>query len=234
MRAYYEPCGGNFGDMFTKFFIETTYAVPVERSKAKDADLVGAGSILQNVPGDFRGHVVGTGFMFYGDSKVLPHARIHAVRGPLTAARLGVDAPFGDIGILASEYVFPPFTPSKRYKTGVIAHYVDKELLGRGDIDIDILSPPMEVIMKAAECEHILTSSLHGLILADSLGIPRTWVPCNKVLGEGFKFQDYHRSLGEDIELLPNKTYKPSPHAVGALKRNARKALDVAMSEVYR
>lgn len=232
MRAYYEPCGGNFGDMFTKFYIETTYTVPVERSKAKDADLVGAGSILQNVPVDFRGHIVGTGFMFWHDSKVLPRAQVHSVRGPLTAERLGVDAPFGDIGILASEYVFDPFIPSKRYKTGVIAHYVDKELLGRGDVDIDILAPPMEVIMKAAECEHILTSSLHGLILADSLGIPRTWQPHNKVLGDGFKFHDYHRSLGEDMSIIPGKTYQPYSHSVGALKRNAKRALDEAMAAV--
>lgn len=130
MKVYYEPCGGNYGDMFTKFFIETTYAVAVEKSPAKLSDLVGAGSILQNVPSDYTGTILGTGFMFAHNSGVFPRADVKLVRGPLTAERIGMpDVDFGDIGLLAHEYLFDPYTPPKRYKVGIVPHYVDKDLV---------------------------------------------------------------------------------------------------------
>ena len=45
-----------------------------------------------------------------------------------------------------------------------------------------------------------MTSSLHALILADSLGIPNKWMFEEKVIGNGFKFRDYAASFGEKIE----------------------------------
>lgn len=229
MRVYYEPCGGNYGDMFTKFFIETTYAVPVERVLANEADLVAAGSILQLVPRSFEGHILGTGFMYARNRGIYPRAQVHLVRGPLTAERIGrPDVKFGDLGLLASEYVFDPYTPSKRFKTGIVPHYVDKTLRGRGDVDIDIMSPPLEFISKVAECEAIVTSSLHGLITADSLGIPRTWVPHPQVLGEGFKFHDYNRSLGLG-DLEPGLEVKAPMEVVRRMQQDIRHAIDKVM-----
>ncbi len=52
---------------------------------------------------------------------------------------------------------------------------------------------PSAVIKQIAECECIVSSSLHGLIIADSLGIPNIHVKVtNNLLGDGFKFDDYY------------------------------------------
>ena len=47
-------------------------------------------------------------------------------------------------------------------------------------------------------CKHIISSSLHGLICSDSLGIPNRWIKLSQLLGNDFKFKDYYSVF--DIE----------------------------------
>ncbi|WP_156383835.1 hypothetical protein [Methylobacterium sp. Leaf456] len=48
-------------------------------------------------------------------------------------------------------------------------------------------------------CRRILSSSLHGLILAHAYGIPATWLKISdRPLGDDFKFRDYWASIGRD------------------------------------
>jgi hypothetical protein len=62
---------------------------------------------------------------------------------------------------------------------------------------IDVRREPEAVFRDVAACESILSSSLHGLITADSFGIPSAWIELSsKVLGDGFKFRDYFSSIG--------------------------------------
>jgi pyruvyltransferase len=44
-------------------------------------------------------------------------------------------------------------------------------------------------------CEKIVSSSLHGLILADLYEVPNSWIFFNNFEKSTFKFSDYYQSL---------------------------------------
>lgn len=93
------------------------------------------------------------------------------------------------------------------YKFGVIPHITFRgresfckayrDLPGVKFIDIattDILG----LLKDMLDCEVIISQSLHGLIFADSLGVPNVWVE-HGALGRSkgdFKFYDYFSSIG--------------------------------------
>jgi len=135
------------------------------------------------------------------------------VRGELTRLRLEkimnvkLDIPTGDGGLLASYLIKGPI--NKKYKVGIIPHFREKEelqfkvLADRYDnsIIIDLTDDPLKVIKTISECEYILSSALHGLIVADSFGIPnKRLVLTDKLLGDGYKFDDYYSSFGVKVK----------------------------------
>lgn len=63
------------------------------------------------------------------------------------------------------------------------------------------------IIMAMQSCHSIASSSLHGLIVADVLGIPNTWIRFgDNLTGGAFKFVDYMMSVGRyDVEPLSIK-----------------------------
>lgn len=65
---------------------------------------------------------------------------------------------------------------------------------------IDLGNKPIDVVKEIASCETILSSSLHGLIVADSFHIPNKHILLypygERMLGDGFKFADYYSSYG--------------------------------------
>src|SRR5699024_3718304 len=86
------------------------------------------GSVLQ-FPGDSKTEIWGSGFINRNRKFPIRPAKVHAVRGPLTRARVleqGVDCPavYGDPAVFA----FDPLKQGARqpsYKVGLIAHYHD-------------------------------------------------------------------------------------------------------------
>jgi pyruvyltransferase len=60
-------------------------------------------------------------------------------------------------------------------------------------IIIDVRQKPEPFIDQLIKCEYIVSSSLHGLILADSYQIPNKWAAfSDKITGGSFKFRDYY------------------------------------------
>lgn len=163
-------------------------------------------------------YVWGTGFLEYENTPrkfFKKNTIISAVRGELTKKRvekmLGIElsVPMADAGILAS-YLLDEM-PEKEYDVGIIAHFREKdhpkfaELTKKfkKSIFIDVQDDPINVTKKIAKCGVILSSSLHGIIIADSLNIPNKHiVVTDKLLGDGYKFDDYYSAYGLKHEFI--------------------------------
>jgi pyruvyltransferase len=148
-----------------------------------------------------------------GDIKPL---RVAAVRGPLTRRRLldaNIPCPeiYGDPALLFPKYYAPEI--QKRYALGFIPHYIDQNapaLAAFVDepavniIDITQAGRTEKVhafIDDVLSCQRIVSSSLHGLIIAEAYGIPALWMELSdKVFGGGFKFRDYFLSVRRNPE----------------------------------
>jgi pyruvyltransferase len=173
------------------------------------------GSVLESANANNCGHgnlvVWGTGFISSrGRLKVQPK-KICAVRGPSTRELLleqGYECPeiYGDPALLYPKFYRPE--SRKRYKLGIVPHYVDKNHAAinnfQNDPDIliiDILGGIHNVVDQICSCQKIASSSLHGIIAADAYGIPSTWIKfSDNVVGNGFKFFDYFKSVGRTDE----------------------------------
>ena len=122
-----------------------------------------------------------------------------------------IKCPLGDPGILAS-YMFP-MNVEKKYDVGIIPHYRDKKFFDKSSIQtkkytykvIDIQKDFKTVIKEINSCRFILSSSLHGLIFADSYNIPNHQIVISdKIIGGVYKYLDYYSAL--DIE-FPKPIY---------------------------
>ena len=149
----------------------------------------------------------GTGFKAKSERLSGMPRQICAVRGPLTRENIlksGIKCPeiYGDPALLYPRIYKP--TINKKYKLGIIPHYVDKDNNFIKTCEnvheikvIDIEGPINTVIDQICSCKYIASSSLHGVIAADAYSVPSVWMKLSdKVIGDGFKFRDYFGSVG--------------------------------------
>lgn len=204
MRAHWYRGAGdrNFGDALTRVLFARLAGVELTWSSPAEAQLFGAGSIAHRIPSDFTGVVWGTGYMWATQGGDLRHARVLAVRGPLSASQGQLQGCGGllyaDPGLLAGQLLAA--RPRARHRLGVVPHYADAELRKRWrGYPVDVRGGVERVVAQVATCQRVVTSSLHVLILADSLGIENRWEPSDAVIGHGHKFRDYAAAFGESI-----------------------------------
>ena len=198
----------NFGDLFTPDIVKALGYIPI-RESAQQSDIVGVGSILGAVPENYKGTILGSGIISPNTDKRYPNAHFAAARGELTKQVLGLSpkTPTGDFGILASKMYGGK---QKKYKVGLVPHYVDrfnpwvyrvKQRMGSDCLIIDVQDTPKTVSKKISQCEVVVSSSMHGIIVADSYNIPNVWIQLSdKVIGDGFKFHDYNSSINCEQE----------------------------------
>lgn len=200
----------NFGDEITAPLVERITGRQVEWASAARCDLVGAGSVVQMIIDkgeDNRPVLWGSGFMRAG-AEGADHTELEAlaVRGTRTAARVtprdGQEPALGDPGLLAPLFLDGPVR--KRYALGVIPHYKDAaspfvaamRALGQDVRIIDVGWTPQEVAREIAACDAVISSSLHGLIFSDALGVPNLHMRLGGKIGGGlYKFRDYHSAF---------------------------------------
>jgi hypothetical protein len=208
----------NFGDELTIPLLRKVFGIEAVPSRMAEARLIAAGSILDawalrgRRRERLRGflsfsrasdlHVWGSGFIKPDTSAEWPQRlHFHAVRGRMTADRVQRSVPVGDPGILTSLIVDRPATKSA--SVGLVLHQADWPSFRTDTVPaswklISPEAPVEEVVASIASCELIVSSSLHGLITADSFGIPCVWARTNTRLfgGTDFKFHDYASARG--------------------------------------
>ena len=199
----------NFGDLITPmllphFGLRAFFAPPTR------ATLFSTGSILQFVPPDYRGYIVGSGLIMDVNVRPIPQARILGLRGRLTQRLLGVstDVVLGDPGLLAVQ--LSGVTARPRHPLGIVPHHSEMahpalhEFVARYPNEVIIIDPrqqPRVVFAAIAECAAVLSSSLHGLVTADALGIPNRRLTLSGALkGGSFKFHDYYSAYAGKVE----------------------------------
>ena len=136
--------------------------------------------------------------------------RIYAVRGPRTRNELlkkGIPCPevYGDPALLLPRFYQPVIRT--HYSVGIIPHWED---LNKDDVLCLCRDPRVKLIKvqgydewtdfidEICSCDFIISSSLHGLIVAEAYGIPSKWVEFGTYAdGWEFKYYDFYESIGK-------------------------------------
>lgn len=220
----------NFGDKLGPEIIRQLFHIPYDYADIENCDIVSIGSILnviddiQEIQGTDRDILVwGSGLIHPGELKISKKLRVCAVRGKLTAKFLHLDReiPLGDPGLLTN--LVYPRTQNKEHRILVIPHHSEEDLpifrkLASAPGQFTIVSPlnePDEIIRKITSSDIVLSSSLHGLIVADSFGIPNARLKLsNRLSGGDFKFNDYSSAVGREILTLTQRELSESPSSL--------------------
>lgn len=198
----------NFGDMLGPKIIDAllrqrqTGQKPNFISERREGEqmLLGVGSVL---------HFGRDGDIVWGAGKNgrIPNGShefnsldVRMVRGPLTRDFLkerdiAVPDVFGDPGLLVA-HLFPDLTRlAKKFDLTIIPNLNDCPLI---DVDPHTLQDPTDdlltVLRRIASSELVISSSLHGIVVSESLGIPVKVL--RPAIASDFKYLDYFLGTG--------------------------------------
>jgi pyruvyltransferase len=207
---YREPTLVNFGDVLSYKLVERIVGAPVAIYKKKMGarkKLLAIGSILFFArDGDV---IWGSGLHGKTPRKEQHQFQfldVRAVRGPLTRQFLidefGITVPeiYGDPALL-TPYFFPEYrkkeNPSRDYL--IIPHYREnhhfpKDRQGHVVYTTDAWN---EVLAAIVDAQFVISSSLHGIVVAEAYGIPARLLRISE--DEPFlKYQDYYFGTGRE------------------------------------
>ena len=136
--------------------------------------------------------------------------KIYAVRGPLTrnfilSQNISCPEIYGDPVLLLPYY----YKPKKlKNKIGIVPHYSKLEsnilnsILSKNKnikkIDLKNYVNWEDVVDEITSCEVVLSSSLHGLVIAEAYGVKNIWVKWGEnLIGNNFKFNDFFYSINK-------------------------------------
>lgn len=167
------------------------------------------GSIIQFIGA--KTTVFGSGFLNEYSVEVFslkkPELLIHAVRGPLTRCsllQLGYKVPkvYGDPAVLMPKIYTPNIRKSQKYI--VIPHYSKlNKYRGSKNVLSTLTNDWKSFIDAICSSYFVISSSLHGIILAEAYGVPA--ILLNDIESNSFfKYRDYYYSTGRMQFLMAN------------------------------
>jgi len=246
LKLHWASSKKNFGDWLSPALCAHLSGREVIHASPERCELLAIGSILGRVGHGWFSHkttVWGSGFI-EDQSAISSKHRYCAVRGHRTAALLkGVTVgAFGDPGLLCGRLLPDYAGIPKRHSIAVIPHYKDREhpavnafLAAHPEATmLDVFTEPVEFLGKVAECEFVLSSSLHGLVVSDAFHIPNVWVEISGPLrGDRFKFGDYYSVFGlRDPQPLDLREGVSREQVAEARRRYERPGLEKIQQEL--
>ncbi len=200
----------NFGDYLSLKIVERMIDGPVryyrKKPKSHEQKLLAVGSIFYFA---YDNDVIwGSGI----NGKTLDRSQyeftnldVRAVRGPKTREflwenfRIQAPAIYGDPALLLP-YLFPEFKRKQnpKYDYVIVVHYQELHLFPRSaNSNIVYATDPWhEVIDKILDSKFVISSSLHGVIVAESFGIPARYMRVSEKNQHLFKYEDYYLGTG--------------------------------------
>jgi succinoglycan biosynthesis protein ExoV len=206
MKPYFwESHHGNFGDDLNLWLWD--FLLPGLRDTHPDTLLVGVGTVLNPVllPTGIRKLVIGSGYGYGTPPDISNPAEwdVRCVRGPLTAAKLGLSPEMGIIDPAVMVTDMPEFQNlPKNFKKTFIPHWESAEFgiwqnvcEPAGLTYLDPRGEAKDVIAKIAQSELIVAESMHGAILADAFRVPWIAVSTSRSINS-FKWTDWANTVG--------------------------------------
>jgi pyruvyltransferase len=203
----------NFGDKLTPYIVEKVSGKKCVWSP-KESDIekyVVTGSILN---WEIENAIAwGAGIASKDDNIAIKN--IVMVRGEISKYRAILSGIENEIAVGDPALLLPRYYTTKikkKYKLGIFPHYIDTDVVAYNLLsqlpDDVVLIYALDDIEKTIDlicsCERVISSSLHGLIVADAYRIPSKWVKfSDRILGDGTKYMDYYSSIGYDIGTKP-------------------------------
>lgn len=197
----------NLGDMLSPVICNWMLdkaSIPYDKEIRRTRHLMAVGSILGG-NGFFDSTVWGSGIKSYyqisalGKRKYFQKLDVRCVRGPLTKRALrdcGYKCPesYGDPAVLMPLIYNPEI--EKKHKIGAVLHFQHDFELPQDVKSINIRTDDYkQFIDELLSCEKIISSSLHGIILAEAYGIPAVFLGRGEDF-EVFKYYDWYYSTG--------------------------------------
>lgn len=206
MQAFYwESLNGNFGDDLNLWLWD--FLLPGFREVHPEILLVGVGTVLNRVllPEKTKKLVVGSGFG-YGELPDMSDPSewdIRAVRGPLTAEKIGAHASLGIIDPAVMVADMPEFRNLPKSGGAIFVPHWESAAAGiwpqvckaAGLTYVDPRGEAKSVIRAIAQAELVVAESMHGAILADAFRVPWIAISTSRSINS-FKWQDWATSLG--------------------------------------
>ncbi|HEY0291291.1 MAG TPA: polysaccharide pyruvyl transferase family protein [Hansschlegelia sp.] len=194
----------NFGDLLSPWLVRKISKRDVIRATPDEPHYSAIGSILDKT----SNNAVVWGSGSFGTEKrkdVPPGAKFLAVRGPLTRNKIDISKKkcpriYGDPALLVPNYY--PRTVDATHELGLIVRWSEPKWRDGFNVNgvklIDFARGDIESVLdEIHSCKRIISSSLHGLIIADAYGIPNAWLASRSPRGKEFKFFDYFLSVGK-------------------------------------